>query len=329
MTISWCGNSQRKRARPLPTVDHPDDAPVCKIPGCGRTCARREITPQGRFRYRAVCYWHHEHPNVVDPAPDRLRGRPTVGNPFAPRACAFPNCKRMATSLGLRKDKRVYAKWCVRHRQKLTRDLAMAADPKLVKALGPTRTADIPSPYGKPGPQKNTSPKRPLRYPPPPPEPVEMSAHPRYQKFIGWTFGPAVPMNAAIIDPNYPGSRVVMNDAGYVVWATRPMIRTLDSLLQRGKTSTNELIREMMAVKPKTYWRKKSPIAGNTTPRVTSALILVLTKWLGDRSMRRKLKLPMIEWEPTYALPVTGRTAEQEAAVALGNLAWARGRSKS
>jgi len=101
-----------------------------------------------------------------------------------------------------------------------------------------------------------------------------------------------------------------MNDSGYVVWATTAMVGAMDVTLQHGHTSLEACRRSMMRVAPTKYWPKKSNIVGNTIPRVTTALILLLQAWLQDPRRRKELKRPPL---PKIMAPIDRRSAEKEA----------------
>jgi hypothetical protein len=300
----------------MPIIDDLNERFLCtRSPLCPNLVEVKGTTKQGRIIVRSVCSWHHRHD--TDDVPSAVSaGAPLRGGvSFIPRNCAFPSCKKTSTSIGKRQGRTYYSKWCARHRDKNIRNREFAQHPHLLKlykkqSTSSKKTPSVPSsrPQSVLVPKKE---KKSIRVHPSGPDiPIQLPNRSINQKMRDWRFGPAVALNHAIVDPLYPGGRVVMNDSGYVVWATTAMVGAMDVTLQHGHTSLEACRRSMMRVAPTKYWPKKSNIVGNTIPRVTTALILLLQAWLQDPRRRKELKRPPL---PKIMAPIDRRSAEKEA----------------
>jgi hypothetical protein len=282
----------------MPIIDDLNERFLCtRTPLCPNLVEVKGTTKSGRIIVRNVCSWHHRHD--TDDVPSAVSaGAPLRGGvSFIPRNCAFPSCKKTSTSIGLRQERKYFSKWCSRHRDKNIRNREFAQNPRLFKLYKKQSTTSkkvLPSPVSRP--QSALLPKKERKsipvHKPGPDISIQLPNRPNNQKMLSWRHGPAVALNHAIIDPLYPGGRVVMNDSGYVVWATIAMVGAMDVTLQHGHTSLEACRRSMQRVAPTKYWPKKSNIAGDTTPRVTTALILLLQAWLQDPDRRKQLKRP-------------------------------------
>ncbi len=285
----------------MPTVESLLERPKCKVGPCARVVAIKEKTIQGRWRVRNVCTWHLRHPTDLGPAPEY-----GAADPFAARTCAYTGCPRWATSIGMREGKMMYAKWCIRHRHLWARQMEDEV----------RRTRDIPNP---PRPQASTNAHRPLKYPET--ELIEsMPSNPRkLQKMSTWMHGPRFAPGKYMIQGAFPGMRVVYNDEGYVAWATVEQIRALDRAVLGGTRLMTDLVHLMRLRRPKQYHPVKSAWQGDTTPRITPALVSTILGLLSRNDKRTRLGLdPLPPGAPVWTL--TGRTADDESRKVLQTL---------